>query len=68
MQNNPNGPYDDVFSNLAKIVEDIVQEYARKASMPVLSGIRSSPGSLRLMTPGSFISIRRKTMMTYPTK
>jgi len=24
MQNNPNGPYDDVFSNLAKIVEDIV--------------------------------------------
>jgi HSP20 family molecular chaperone IbpA len=25
MQNNPNGPYDDVFSNLAKIVEDIVR-------------------------------------------
>jgi len=25
MQNNPNGPYDDVFSNLAKIVEDIVK-------------------------------------------
>ena len=24
MQNNPNGPYDDVFSNLAKIVEEIV--------------------------------------------
>ena len=24
MQNNPNGPYDDVFNNLAKIVEDIV--------------------------------------------
>lgn len=25
MQNNPNGPYDDVFANLAKIVEDIVK-------------------------------------------
>jgi hypothetical protein len=25
MQNNSNGPYDDVFSNLAKIVEDIVR-------------------------------------------
>ncbi len=25
MQNNPDGPYDDVFSNLAKIVEDIVK-------------------------------------------
>lgn len=25
MQNNPNGPYDDMFSNLAKIVEDIVR-------------------------------------------
>ena len=26
MQNNPNGPYDDVFNNLAKIVEDIVRK------------------------------------------
>ncbi len=25
MQNNPNGPYDDVFKNLSKIVEDIVK-------------------------------------------
>ncbi len=25
MPNNPNGPYDDVFSNLARIVEDIVK-------------------------------------------
>jgi hypothetical protein len=25
MQNNPNGPYDDMFNNLAKIVEDIVR-------------------------------------------
>ena len=25
MQSNPNGPYDDVFNNLAKIVEDIVR-------------------------------------------
>jgi HSP20 family molecular chaperone IbpA len=25
MQNNPNGPYDEVFSNLAKIVEDLVK-------------------------------------------
>jgi HSP20 family molecular chaperone IbpA len=25
MQNNPNGPYDDVFTSLARIVEDIVK-------------------------------------------
>nr|WP_319375264.1 hypothetical protein [uncultured Methanoregula sp.] len=25
MQNNPNGPYDEIFSNLAKIVEDLVR-------------------------------------------
>lgn len=25
MQNNPNGPYDEVFSNLAKVVEDIIK-------------------------------------------
>jgi hypothetical protein len=25
MQNNPDGPYDDMFNNLAKIVEDIVK-------------------------------------------
>jgi len=25
MQNNPNSPYDDVFNNLAKIIEDIVK-------------------------------------------
>ncbi len=25
MQNSPNGPYDDVFGNLAKIVEDLVR-------------------------------------------
>ena len=25
MQNNPGGPYDDIFNNLAKIVEDIVK-------------------------------------------
>jgi HSP20 family molecular chaperone IbpA len=25
MQNNPNSPYDDIFSNLAKIVEEIVR-------------------------------------------
>lgn len=25
MQNNPNGPYDEIFNNLAKIVEDIVE-------------------------------------------
>ncbi|MFA4859432.1 hypothetical protein [Methanoregula sp.] len=26
MQNNPNGPYDDLFNNLAKIVEDLVRD------------------------------------------
>ena len=28
MQNNPNNPYDDVFNNLARIVEDIVKNIA----------------------------------------
>ena len=39
MQNNPSSPYDDVFNNLAKIVEEIVKNI-RKTSMPELSGIR----------------------------
>ena len=42
MQNNPNGPYDDVFSNLAKIVEDIVKnmpenQHARIVGYTIIS-------------------------------
>jgi hypothetical protein len=41
MQNNPNGPYDDVFANLAKIVEDIVKnmpesQQARVIGYPII--------------------------------
>jgi hypothetical protein len=42
MQNNPNGPYDDVFNNLAKIVEDIVKnmpesQHARIVGYTIIS-------------------------------
>ncbi|MFA4823651.1 MAG: CS domain-containing protein [Methanoregula sp.] len=42
MQNNPNNPYDDVFNNLAKIVEDIVKnmpdsEHARIVGYTIIS-------------------------------
>jgi hypothetical protein len=47
MQNNPNGPYDDVFSNLAKIVEDIVKnmpenQHARIVGYTIISRQPSS--------------------------
>ena len=47
MQNNPNGPYDDVFSNLAKIVEDIVKsmpdhEHARIVGYTIITRQPSS--------------------------
>jgi hypothetical protein len=42
MQNNPNGPYDDVFNNLAKIVDDIVRnmpdsEHARIVGYTIIT-------------------------------
>ena len=47
MQNNPNGPYDDVFSNLAKIIEDIVRnmpesQHARIVGYTIISRQPSS--------------------------
>ena len=47
MQNNPNGPYDDVFSNLAKIIEDIVKnmpesQHARIVGYTIISRQPSS--------------------------
>jgi HSP20 family molecular chaperone IbpA len=50
MQNNPNGPYDDVFSNLAKIVEDIVKsmpesENARIVGYTIITRQSSSDDS-----------------------
>jgi hypothetical protein len=50
MQNNPNGPYDDVFSNLAKIVEDIVKnmpesQHARIVGYTIITRQSSSDDS-----------------------
>jgi len=47
MQNNPNGPYDDVFSSLAKIVEDMVKnmpenQHARIVGYTIISRQPSS--------------------------
>lgn len=47
MPNNPNGPYDDVFSNLARIVEDIVKnmpesQHARIVGYTIISREPSS--------------------------
>lgn len=47
MQNNSNGPYDDVFNNLAKIVEDIVksmpdQQHARIVGYTIITRQPSS--------------------------
>ena len=36
MQNNPNNPYDDVFANLAKIVEDIVRNMPESQNARVI--------------------------------
>jgi hypothetical protein len=36
MQNNPNGPYDDVFGNLAKIVEEIVKNMPESQNARVI--------------------------------
>jgi hypothetical protein len=54
MQNNPNNPYDDVFSNLAKIVEDIVKnmpdnEHARIVGYTIISRqpMNGEPGIFR---------------------
>jgi HSP20 family molecular chaperone IbpA len=58
MQNNPNGPYDDVFSNLAKIIEDIVKnmpesQHARIVGYTIISRQPSSddPQVYRFDTP-----------------
>jgi HSP20 family molecular chaperone IbpA len=54
MQNNPNNPYDDVFNNLAKIVEDIVKnmpdnEHARIVGYTIItrSPQNEDPGIFR---------------------
>jgi hypothetical protein len=57
MQNNPNGPYDDVFKNLAKIVEDIVKsmpehQHARIVGYTIITREPSSEtGGLRSGIP-----------------
>ncbi len=58
MQNNPNGPYDDVFNNLAKIVEDIVKtmpdsQHARIVGYTIITRHPSSgdPEIIRGCTP-----------------
>jgi HSP20 family molecular chaperone IbpA len=54
MQNNPNSPYDDVFNNLAKIVEDIVKtmpdsQHARIVGYTIITRNPSNgdPGAFR---------------------
>jgi hypothetical protein len=58
MQNNPNGPYDDVFNNLAKIVEDLVKtlpenQHARIVGYTIITRHPSSgdPGIIRAGAP-----------------
>jgi HSP20 family molecular chaperone IbpA len=59
MQNNPNNPYDDVFNNLAKIVEDIVKtmpdsHHARIVGYTIITRHPSNgdPGIFRAGDPG----------------
>ena len=59
MQNNPNNPYDDVFNNLAKIVEDIVKNmpdnhHARIVGYTIITRHPSNgdPGIFRAGEPG----------------
>jgi HSP20 family molecular chaperone IbpA len=58
MQNNPNNPYDDVFNNLAKIVEDIVKnmpdnEHARIIGYTIITRnpLNEDPGIFRAGIP-----------------
>jgi len=58
MQNNPNNPYDDVFNNLAKIVEDIVKnmpdnEHARIVGYTIITRQpqNGDPGIFRAGVP-----------------
>ena len=58
MQNNPNNPYDDVFNNLSKIVEEIVKnmpdnEHARIIGYTIISRqpLNGEPGIFRAGIP-----------------
>jgi HSP20 family molecular chaperone IbpA len=58
MQNNPNSPYDDVFNNLAKIVEEIVKnmpdnQHARIVGYTIITRDSSNgdPGFFRVGEP-----------------
>ena len=66
MQNNPNGPYDDVFNNLAKIVEDIVKnmpdnQHARIVGYTIITRHASNgdPEIFRAGEPGDLLGFRR---------
>jgi hypothetical protein len=59
MQNNPNNPYDDVFNNIAKIVEEIVKnmpdsQNARIIGYTIITRNSSNgdPGIFRMGEPG----------------
>ncbi len=59
MQNSPNGPYDDVFGNLAKIVEDLVRnlpesQQARVIGYTIITrhAIGSDPEIFQSGSPG----------------
>jgi hypothetical protein len=51
MQNNPNNPYDDIFQNISKIVEDIIQnmpehQHARIIGYTIITRGSNEPPSL----------------------
>ena len=57
MKNNPNGPYDDVFNNLAKIVEDLVKNmpdnhHARIVGYTIITR-HPSNGDPEIFRPGN---------------
>ncbi len=69
MQNNPNSPYDDVFNNLAKIVEDIVKNmpdnhHARIVGYTIITRHPSNgdPGIFRLEIP---VMMRKSRMKSW---
>jgi hypothetical protein len=69
MQNNPNGPYDDVFSNLAKIVEDIVRnmpdsQHARFIGYTIIThqSATGEPGVFQFSPPQDDDSIPYEVM------
>ncbi len=67
MQNNPNSPYDDVFNNLAKIVEDIVKNMPENQHARIV-GYTIITRTLQMVTPGSSVQGNLEMMRRSPMK